>query len=716
MLCKGGTVVEKKPKTIDEMQYFDFSFEPGKEDTKRVSMNSGSPFISIITVYNENTNEEYMTQTMQCLKNQTFPFWEWIVVINKENNVLIESAKKDKRIKIIIEEYDSIAKAKVVAVKQATTELIFMLDENNLLDKTMLECGFFTMMFNQEAIFSYSRIVDFGIKEALYSKNLSIAEEKKRNIISSGAFIRKDKFLEVENYSKLGNHVYEDWYMWLYFLSKSYIPLKMGFYGFWHRNLRGGINKAKNALEREQANQILLNMANKVDVKTEIIQFDDSYEVDYKNVPKKIDLKRKPIVPDDNRKRILFILPWSVIGGADIFNLNLIKGLRQKGYEISVITTQKCDYALRQGIEQYVDEYFDLTSFLKRKDWASFIEYIIRTRRIKLVFLSNSYYGYYALPWLKCQFKDVPFVDYIHAENWTLRNGGFPKDSNAVANYLDQTYTCTAHLKEVMYKTMKRSVKNIKPVYIGTDADVFNPAITLEKETELKQLYHGKKVILFPSRIVHYKRPLFAINIMKKIIAVRDDVCLAIVGDGAALKDVKKYITENEMEEYVTCFGLQHDVRPFYKVADLTLICSLREGLTLTTYESLSMGVPIVSSNVGGQSELIGDDCGVLVKPYQTADEQFDFNYSDEELEEYVQAILKVLNEFEKDKVKEICRNKVLNKFTINKMVSTLDKEFTKLMANGSKVSREICKNSEFAERYLLVHSVLESKDERKKY
>lgn len=707
--------MEKKPKTISEMNYFDFSFEPGKEEAKRISINNGAPLISVITVYNQNSNEEYIIQTMNSLKNQTFPFWEWIVVTNNEEIVLKDFTKKDKRIKIIFEDYESIAKAKIDAVKSSVTELIFMLDENNLIDKTMLECGFFAMMFNKEAAFSYSRIVDFGAKEALYNKKLSISEEKKKNLISSGAFIRKEKFLEVENYSKLSNDVYEDWYMWLYFLSKSYVPLKMGFYGFWHRNLKND-KKTKTFADNKEAEKILSEMAEKVDLKTEIIQFDDSYEVSYKNVPQKIDLKRKPIVLEDGTKRVLFILPWSVVGGADIFNLNLIKGLRKKGYEISVITTQKCDYALRQGIEQYVDEYFDLTSFLKRRDWASFIEYIIRTRKINLVFLSNSYYGYYSLPWLKCQFKDIPFVDYIHAENWTLRNGGFPKDSNAVANYLDNTYTCTAHLKEVMYKTMKRSVKNIKPVYIGTDASFFDPNIKLDKDEELEKMYAGKKVILFPSRIVHYKRPLFAINIMKKISKIRDDVRLAIVGDGAALEDVKKYIVDNNMQEYVNCFGLQQDVRPFYKIADVTLICSLREGLTLTTYESLSMGVPIVSSNVGGQSELIGDDCGILVKPYQTADEQFDFNYSDEELEEYTSAILKVLNDFEKEKVKDTCRTKIVTKFTIDNMVSTLDKEFTKNIESGSKVNKDVCKNVELAERYLLVHSVLESKDERKKY
>ncbi len=708
----------RKPNTINEMKYFNFSFEPGKEISKRISINSNEPLVSIISIYNCNSDNLYIDQVFRTLKNQTFPYFEWIIITNSdvsENDNLFKSKDllKDKRVKIIKQDFTTVSEAKMIAANLAKTDLLFILDFKNLIDKTLLECGYFAMKFNPDAAFSFSRVVEFGDNEQLHNTKFSISEEKRKNIIPSSVFIRKDIFLK--EYATLGNDNYEDWYLWLKLLSKKFVPLKMGYYGCWHRNLKKTPRKPK-LISDEEASEKILKISKEIDSKLEIIQFDDSYEVDYKNVPEKIDLKRKSIVPDDKTKRILFILPWSVVGGADIFNLNLIKGLRQKGYEISVVTTQKCDYALRQGVEQYVDEYFDLTSFLKRKDWASFIAYIIKSRRINVVFLSNSYYGYYAVPWLKCQFKEIPFVDYIHAENWTLRNGGFPKDSNAIADYLDATYTCTSHLRDIMYKTMKRDVKNVKPIYIGTDSDYYNPEISLEMDDELEKKFKNKKVILFPSRIVHYKRPLFAVKVMEGISKIRDDVCLVIVGDGDALEDVKKYVIDNNLEEYVYCYGIQQDVRPFYKIAALTLICSLREGLTLTTYESLAMGVPIVSSDVGGQSELIESDCGILIRPFQTPDEQFDFNYSEEELGEYIMAVLCILDEYKKDDVRQICRNKILKKFTIGKMVSNLDKEFTKLIDNGSKINRDLCKKIGLAERYLLVHSVLESKDERKKY
>ena len=215
----------RKLKTLNEMKYFDFTLQPGKELVKRISINSSDPFISIITIYDKEDNEEYMIQTLNSLKNQTFPFWEWIVITDNQDIILNEYAKKDKRIKIFIKDYTSISEAKLYAANLANCDLLFILNKNNLLDRTMLECGFFTMKFNKEAVFAYSRTVEFGSKDNLYNIKLSISEEKKKNIIPSDIFVRKDKF--IEEYLKLGNDIYEDWYLWLNFLSKGYIPLKM---------------------------------------------------------------------------------------------------------------------------------------------------------------------------------------------------------------------------------------------------------------------------------------------------------------------------------------------------------------------------------------------------------------------------------------------------------------------------------------------------------
>lgn len=693
--------------TDKELQYFDFSLEPGRSENGRKSQYVGQVCVSVITYYE---GKGYINQTYHSLANQTFPHWEWIIVTKNIDEDLKKLSKLDKRIKIITIDEERIAKAQYIAAEQAKSELILLLSEEDLIDKTMLECGYFTMLTNPEGVWTYSRMVNFGNSNNLYNKKLAIYEMANKNIISKCAFIRKDKFLELREYMALPQEVHEDWYMWLYFLSKKYVPIKMDFYGYWHRKT----SKEKALLIEESsekskiAKEYIEKLRDEIKIDTNTIEFDKVYQIDYKDIPQKIEISKKDIFQENEKKRILFIVPWFVVGGADIFTLNLIKGLRNNGYEISVVTTKKCDYILRQKVEQFVDEYFDLTTFLKEKDWASFIYHIIKSRKIQCVFITNTFFGYYVLPWLKYYFKEIPFVDYIHAENWTLRNGGFPKDSNSVAGYLDTTFTCTKHLKEMMYTIMNRNVKNIKPVYIGTDVDFYNRDIEFDGEKELKEKYKNKKVILLVGRMVHYKRPLFALKVLQELLKQRDDIRLAIVGDGIALDDVRESVKANNLEEYVDIYGMQEDVRRFYKVADVTLVCSLREGLTLTTYESLSMGVPVVSSDIGGQKELIQEDCGYLIRPYQLPEEQFDFNYSEEEIDEFSQAILKILNN-DKEEYIQKCREKIVNNFSIDKMIIDIDKSITKLIKNGSSVDNNYCNNIEFAERYLLVNSMLEN-------
>ena len=39
-------------------------------------------------------------------------------------------------------------------------------------------------------------------------------------------------------------------------------------------------------------------------------------------------------------------------------------------------------------------------------------------RKFDLIFQSNSTYGYYLLPWIKCKYPNIPIIDYIHIEEW----------------------------------------------------------------------------------------------------------------------------------------------------------------------------------------------------------------------------------------------------------------------------------------------------------
>ena len=84
---------------------FNFKLQPGKDLVKEPIKDIIEPKVSIITAY-YNTNPEYFKQLFNCIINQTFPYFEWIIVndgsTNKESiKALRDIEKIDSRIRVM---------------------------------------------------------------------------------------------------------------------------------------------------------------------------------------------------------------------------------------------------------------------------------------------------------------------------------------------------------------------------------------------------------------------------------------------------------------------------------------------------------------------------------------------------------------------------------------------------------------------------------------
>lgn len=699
------------------MENFDFKLEPGRFREKNLSINDGKPLISIITAYYN--SKEYIMQTANSVFNQTFPYWEWIIVNDGSTEegtkeILEELAKKDKRIKVYYQENQGRLVARDIAISKTTTDIIYMLDSDDILDKTLFECGYWTLFTNPDATWAYCNCVTFGGEEFLYKPYFNSEREKKENLLIGSCFIRKDKLLEIGGYNVVHKDVHEDWHLWLRMLEKGYFPIKMNYYGFWYRRRKGSVlhtintNKKKDKL----ANKVIKEQAKKIEHYVQAIQYPVSTGYNsFNTYPKTFAWDRNQINVKGEKKRLLFIFPWFTVGGADKFNYDLISRLDKDKYDITIITTEPTDYIWRQKFEQVSNEVYDLTTFLHRQNWASFIHYIIKSRNIDFVMQSNSYYGYYVLPWLKAEFPEVIFTDYIHAHDWSWRAGGYPRESVAISRLLDKTYTCNNYVQTIMTDYMGRTHNNIQTVYIGVDTEEFSEEkVNFNNYSELEKL-KDKKVILFPCRIVELKRPIFILEVLKEICQKRDDVVLLVVGDGEQLGDMKDFSKKLGLENNVIFTGMQDDVKPCYKAADVTVICSLTEGLALTAYESLAMSVPVITSDVGGQAELVDSSCGKVIPLKQSVEKDlFNRDYDKKEIQDYVDAILEIFENKNYEQIKKNCRKKIVEKFSVEKMVKDMDKSISSLIEIGTNVDIRLL-NKEIYEQYLVMYNEIDKRD-----
>ena len=674
---------------------FNFDLEPGRSLNK-IEYNGTDVEVSIVTpTYN---TKELTLQTVNCILNQTYPYFEWLIVDDGSNDkesldLLNKIEKMDSRIKVLHKENGGPAVARDYGVEKSSkdSEYILFIDDDDLLDKTFIEMAYFTMRTNRDASWCYCDVVNFDGYEGLWNKLFDSNVMKKTNLLVNSALIKKDAFNEVNGFQLDGKGLYEDWILWLKLLAKGHYPIHMSYYGFWYRKKKYS-GEFKSAQKNHRENMTLVKKyAEKIKKKVSAIEYPREI-YNWEGITDKVGVKY-PKYKDNKKINILVIVPWMTLGGADKFNLDLFKLIDRSKYGITLVSTQPTEYVWRQQFEEACDYVYDLSTFIDCKDWTAFINYLIETRNIDIIFNTNSTTGYEMLPYLHAKYPTIPIMDYIHMEEWYNRHGGYSRDSAAVTSVIDRTLFCNGGSERIMNEYFGVDKKKLGTVYIGVDAEKFNPkkydVVSLNKKYGLED---NQFVIGLIARIDLQKRPYLLMRIIEETVkegTIKNPLFL-IAGDGPLLPRIKGIADAKGLNDYVTFLGMSKTPDEIYAVSDVTLNCSIKEGLALTAYESLSMGIPVVSADVGGQKELINDKTGVIVPCLQDETEISNFNYSDEEVLNYVNGLVKVYENI--DNYKKACRKRILDGFTINHMVENMTKEFENL-ANLKKVDDGLSKN-----------------------
>lgn len=78
-----------------------------------------------------------------------------------------------------------------------------------------------------------------------------------------------------------------------------------------------------------------------------------------------------------------------------------------------------------------------------------------------------------------------------------------------------------------------------------------------------------------------------------------------LIGDGARRPVVEAEIDRLGLSSSASLLGIRRDVPDILQVLDVSVNCSIREGLCNAIIESLAAGVPVLASRVGGNPELV---------------------------------------------------------------------------------------------------------------
>lgn len=132
-------------------------------------------------------------------------------------------------------------------------------------------------------------------------------------------------------------------------------------------------------------------------------------------------------------------------------------------------------------------------------------------------------------------------------------------------------------------------------------------------------LENQDKVVITFSRFDYQKNMREAFLIAQSL----PEIIFVWVGDGPERKEFESEINTKEIKN-IKIANFYDDPMPLLGGADVYLSTSRWEGLPLSILESMSLGIPIVASNVVGHKEVVGNNrCGILYslgKPEKAVD------------------------------------------------------------------------------------------------
>jgi glycosyltransferase involved in cell wall biosynthesis len=149
--------------------------------------------------------------------------------------------------------------------------------------------------------------------------------------------------------------------------------------------------------------------------------------------------------------------------------------------------------------------------------------------------------------------------------------------------------------------------KKIKVIYNGIDCNYwcFNgQKPTLKKEWNIPD---NAFVIGTVGRISDEKDYITFLKIAKTVTDKINNVYFVIVGEGKQNERERlvEFADTLDIRDKIVFAGYRSDLLEVYSTCDIFLMTSITEGLPNTMLEAMSMGVSIVSTNVGGIPELV---------------------------------------------------------------------------------------------------------------
>jgi sugar transferase (PEP-CTERM/EpsH1 system associated) len=211
-------------------------------------------------------------------------------------------------------------------------------------------------------------------------------------------------------------------------------------------------------------------------------------------------------------------------------------------------------------------------------------------------------------------------VDNIDGRNWKpnlLRRLHSP--------LVDRYVTVSENLANFLEIRAGIRPSRISQIYNGVDTNRFSPTADQRIQWLPTEFFaDGIVVIGTVGRIQEVKDQATLLRAFSSLVKSRPDLedrlRLVIVGDGPLLPYLRALADSLQIGDSAFFPGALDNIPDVLRSFDVFVLPSLNEGISNTILEAMAVGIPVVATAVGGNTELIVENvCGRLFPPADTA-------------------------------------------------------------------------------------------------
>jgi len=313
--------------------------------------------------------------------------------------------------------------------------------------------------------------------------------------------------------------------------------------------------------------------------------------------------------------KICFLINCFSLGGAQTFLYNLVKNLDKNYFAVTVIAIKK-DGPLYERFQKLPITVHSLNVNSKMDLLAIFRLYKLLKKISPDILHTHLFYAH-LMGRLVSVFFEFKTINTIHN---TLHYGKAKRFLIKITDFLTDLNIVICHkIKNIMIDKKISREDKIIVISNGVDLKQFQAKLLKEKKEKLilkLNIEKYDKILLTVGRL---EKPKGYLNLLKSIYFLKknyNNFILLIAGEGEDREIIQNKIEAYNIEENVKLLGQRNDIDQLLKISDVFVMSSLWEGLPIAILEAMASGSVIISTAVGGISEVIKNkENGVLIQP-----------------------------------------------------------------------------------------------------